>query len=326
MFGWYRDSQKTSLITHDDSEILNISTDSKSIRKPYKYKESWIDIGSIFDQYIGLTEHIHKTEIDTAKQGIAKTLTEKHEKYVDICTNEIYQKYEQERHEINEKFKHEKGKELKILENKIKKDYDEKRVKMYEEFEILKSQFSEQFSQQTNEYQNLANQDLQKQKEEFEKQKEQYEIKYEEKVQRKTQLLEGIFAKRQAELEDEFSLKKQKLEFDIKNIAESQDSKYKADIEKMIAKFETQSQEKVKRIESETQDQIQEYLEKINQKFRPDHEIMRAYNPYHTASPDFTFDSRICQFKSSRFYYIKCIFVFINLFCANQTYRIDSTD
>ena len=40
MFGWYRDSQKTSLITHDDSEILNISTDSKSIRKPYKYKES----------------------------------------------------------------------------------------------------------------------------------------------------------------------------------------------------------------------------------------------------------------------------------------------
>ena len=155
---------------------------------------------------------------------------------------------------------------MKILENKIKKDYDEKRVKMYEEFEILKSQFSEQFSQQTNEYQNLANQDLQKQKEEFEKQKEQYEIKYEEKVQRKTQLLEGIFAKRQAELEDEFSLKKQKLEFDIKNIAESQDSKYKADIEKMIAKFETQSQEKVKRIESETQDQIQEYLEKINQK------------------------------------------------------------
>ena len=256
MFGWYRDNQKTSLVNYDDSELLNVSTDSKSIRKPYRYKESCVDISSTFDQYIGFIEHIHNIEIDKAKQQIATTLTEKHEKYVEICTNEIYQKFEQERSEMSEKFKLEKDKEVKQLENKIKKDYDEKRVKMYEEFEILKSQFSEQFSQQTNEYQNLTNQDLQKQKEELEKQKEQYEIKYEEKVQRKTQLLEGIFTKRQTELEDEFSLKKQKLEFDMKNITESQDSKYKADIEKMISKFETQSQEKVKRIESETQDQI----------------------------------------------------------------------
>lgn len=39
MIETYKESNKVSLTTHDDSELLNISTDSRSLRKPYGYKD-----------------------------------------------------------------------------------------------------------------------------------------------------------------------------------------------------------------------------------------------------------------------------------------------
>ena len=260
----YKDENRVSF--DEQNELLNISTDSKLMRKPYGYNEAYIDISFVFDQYSSTFEAIKSVELESSKKALAKILREEHEANMDTLSNEFYEKFEEDRKQLQEKFNLEKQTEIKLLDQKLRKEFDSKLAEKYEQFEAMKKDFKEQLLEQCKKFQSYNEDEANKQRQDIEKQKVEYEKEFEKRLQKKQSLLEGIFNTRMVELEDDFNLKKQRLEFEMKTKVETEDHKNKADLELLVSKFETQSQDKIKRIESETQVKIQDYIDQLNQK------------------------------------------------------------
>ena len=259
----YKDEHRVSF--DEQNDVLNISTDSK-MRKPYGYKDTYIDISFVFDQFFSTFESIKSSEVDSAKSELTKKLKEEHEFNIETLSNEFYERFEEERKQLQEKYNLEKQTEIKNLDQKLRKEFDTKLSDKYEQFEAMKKEFKDQLIEQWKKLQNFNEDEANKQRLEIDKQRSSLEKEFEDRLQKKQSLLEGIFNTRMTELEDEFSLKKQRLEFEMKTKAETEDYKNKADLEILVSKFETQSQEKIKRIENETQVKIQDYLDQLAQK------------------------------------------------------------
>ena len=243
--------EQNRVILDQNSEALNVSTDSKNMRRPYGYKDAYIDSLYIFDQFTETYSIIREAEFN---KNVDKTVSEIEQKYnqklIDMG-NEYIEKLQSERTQLVSQMNAEKETELKIKEDKISRNFEAKRREMYEQFEILKKEFHDQFTDQSKKYQKISEQENDKQREEIEEQKEIYEQEFQEKLLKKTNLLEGIFKNRKNELEDEYNLKMKTLEFEMKSQVENHDNKNKAELESLVNRYEIQAQDKIKRIQSE---------------------------------------------------------------------------
>ena len=261
------DLREQKRVTFDETnEMLDISTDSKNMRKPYGYKDAYIDISFVFDTFSDTFRLLKETEKQEEVEQITKDLKTDHENSISAITNDFYEKFEADRKKLVEQFHAEKESEFKLREQKIFKEYETKRVKMFEQFEKLKQDFQDQFTEQSKKYQDISEEEINRQKQEVEKQKEMYEKEYEERVQRKTNALEGMFNTRKNELEDQYNLKMQTLEFEMKTEVETQDHKNKTELEALVAKHQAQAEEKIKRIQQESDMKVEECEEKVKQK------------------------------------------------------------
>lgn len=246
----------------EQNDLLNVSTDSKTYRRPYGIKDTYIDISFIFDQF---TETYSTLARSRTEKSIS-ALKQDHEEYITQVNNEFFDKLQNDRKTLIEQMRQEKEAEIKIREEKVAKQFENKRKEMYEQFEKLKNEFQDQFSEQSKRFLHVSEEETDKQRQELDKQKEIYEQEVLEKLQKKTNALEGMFQTRKNELEDEYNLKMQKLDFELKSKAETQDYKNKLELETLVSKFETQAQEKIKRIQNEADMKVQDYEEQMKAK------------------------------------------------------------
>ena len=215
-----------------------------------------IEIGKYKQEIESLKKKLKEQEQDLSSQYAEKLKKLENEK-----EKEIAERLNYKAQEIESNMKIECMKTINAKKDELTKQYNENRDTLLKDFDELKEKLNAEMENKTKGIEKEYN-DLLK---ENEMMKQENERKYQDRVEEKEKLLDNIIKMRIKEVEDDYRLKVEKLEYNIKYEAQCQTERQRAELTNEQKEIEQKYRTRTEELERKIKTLVAEYKEKDQQ-------------------------------------------------------------